>query len=714
MSVGYTDEQGTTIETGLKKINISTSLDYDISTKLQFRTDIMFTRYDQQSIPDPYLFGGVRGIAYRKMPNMSVYERDTLGNILGSYFTPIETIQGTGANMYNPVAYANQATSRSLRDNTRAAFGIKYKMLPNLYYDGTITFDIFDNNTASFIPFEAIGYVYQSTLTNRSIETYSKTSRINTNNKVVYTPMLGNDHELVLLALLETESSNEREFSKQTSLSASPYLRDAAGNILLNQFGTKSSKSRSMGTYVSANYKFKDRYLVSTGLRYEGSSKLSKESRFGYFPMATMAWRISEEPFMARLHFIDDFKIRGSWGLSGNMPDGNYLYYNTYSASAQYGYMGISGVRPDGIELTSLRWETIEQFSPGLSFFAFNYKLNIEFDVYQKLTHDLYLKDSKIPTTAGFTAINQNGGEMMNQGWELMIDATFLQNKNWKISTNFNISHNENIVLSLPENISLETYNMENNGVYGTKIEPGTPLGNFTGYEYVGAYVDADDVVVKDKDGNAVYNIDGTEKLMMQHASGYEFEAGDAKYVDQNYDGVIDELDVVKLGDYNPKLMGGIGPRIQYKNITFNLFLYYRLGQDIINGTRIGTENMRGHDNQSKATNRRWRSPGDVTEIPRALYGKGYNYLGSSRFVEEASFLRLKTMSISYNLSSKVCKKLNVRDIKIFSTAYNLFTWTNYTGQDPEVGFGNPIEIPKDNSRTPPGRRITMGLNIKF
>jgi TonB-linked SusC/RagA family outer membrane protein len=710
MSLGYIDEQGTTIETGLKKINISTSLDYDLSSKLSLQTDIMFTRYEQDAN-----IGDIRGLAYRKMPNMAVYELDTAGNQLDSYFTPIETIQGQGNSMFNPVAQARLGFNKTLSDNTRAGFVLRYRILPNLVYSGSITFDIFDRKTFSFLPYEAVGYQYNSDATNRSTETYNKTVNLSANNRLVYNPKLEGGHELTILGLLETTSSNSRGFSKQSSRSGSPYLQDVYGDARLSSFGASSSTSRNLGTFVSGNYKYLDKYIFTAGVRYEGNSKLSRVSRWGFFPMTSMAWRVSEEPFMQSLRFINDLRIRGSWGLSGNMPSGNYLYYSTYSASSNFAYMGVSGVRPDGIELTSLKWETIEQYSPGITFFGFKNRLNIEFDVYTKRTRDLYLNNSRIPSTSGYSTLSQNGGEMLNKGWEFMLDAKVVQNKNLNISFNFNMSHNENVVLSLPENYTLEVGNMLANGNYRVKIEPGVPVGGFYGYIYDGVYATSDDVVVKDRNNQPVYDIDGREVLIMRHGSGYEFEAGDAKYRDTNYDGVIDELDIVLLGDYNPNIMGGIGPRIQYKNVTFNCFFYYRLGQDIVNQTSMNIEKMYNHDNQSRATNWRWRSPGDETDVPRALYNKGYNWLGSSRFVEDASFIRLKTVSLSYNFGKKACQKLNITDMRAYVTAYNLFTWTNYSGQDPEVGIpGNPQALASDNSRTPPSRRVTLGLNIKF
>ena len=717
MSLGYQNELGTSIGTGLTKINVSTSLDYDLSSKLRLKTDIMFTRYDRDANydVDGLIWTTIRSLAYTKMPNMSIYEMDKNGKQLESYFTPETSLQGPGSSMYNPVAVAKLGINNTLQDNTRAAFTVRYNILPSLIYDGTITLDISDAKTASFLPWEAMGYEAQTSSTNRARESYTKNSTVTTKNQLVFTPKLGSDHELVFQGVFDTESKNERFYATETNRSASASLIDPSGPVNLVKFEGSSSSYRSIGAYTQAMYKFKDRYILTGGVRYEGNSKFSSASRWGAFPMVTMAWRVSNEPFMKKLKFIDDFRLRGSWGLSGNSPKDNYLYFSTYSSSTENGYMGVAGVRPDKIELTSLKWETIEQYSPGITFFGFNNRLNIELDYYSKKTQNLYIKDSGIPSTSGYSSMSQNKGEMLNKGWEVMFDARIIEAKNFTFSLNFNMSHNENIVLSLPENYSLESGNMLDNGNYKVKVVPGVPVGTFYGYKYEGVYVDENDIVVKDVNGNPVYDITGKKQLtMVQGANNYEFEPGDAKYTDTNYDGVIDELDIEKLGDYNPILMGGLGPRVSYKNWTINCFFYYKIGQDIINQARMDTEKMYNYDNQSKATNWRWRSVGDITDVPRALYQKGYNWLGSSRFVEDGSYIRLKTVSVSYNFSNDVCKKLNLREMRIYGTAYNLFTWTNYSGQDPEVALPKPTDLPKDGSRTPPSRRITVGLNVKF
>ncbi|NJK84642.1 MAG: hypothetical protein HC906_00305 [Bacteroidales bacterium] len=305
---------------------------------------------------------------------------------------------------------------------------------------------------------------------------------------------------------------------------------------------------------------------------------------------------------------------------------------------------------------------------------------------------------------------------MMNKGMELTIDYKLIDGRDFDLSFNFNTSRNRNIMLRLPENYSLEIGDMLANGNYKISIEPGKALGGFFGYRYLGVYSTDEDAIVYGEDGQPVYGFN-TNPLRMIHggSSGYVFEGGDARYDDINFDGKIDELDLVYLGDLNPDFMGGFGPRISYKNLIFNTFFYYKIGQKIINQTRMDTEKMYNHDNQSKATNWRWRRPGDDTNVPRALYERGFNWMGSDRFVEDGSYVRLKSASVTYKFSDKFCDRLKIGDLKVYATGYNLFTWTGYSGQDPDVASpSKPTELPKDYSRTPPSFRVTLGANITF
>jgi TonB-linked SusC/RagA family outer membrane protein len=722
MSMGYFDEGGTTIGNNLEKLNLRSSLDYDLSSKVQFKSDIMFTRYNQDNtydVEDPE-YGGwksVRAVAYRKMPNLSVYDLDTLGNSTGAYFTPPTTLQGTARDNYNPVAFVNLGTQKRFKDNARALFSAKWLITPKLVWNGTVTLDLFDQKISKFLPYKAIGYNYTDDITNRAVNEFSKKSSIFTINQLVFRPDFGADHDVFFMGQMDTEESRSRWYKTESSQSASPFITEPINDKHLNYFGASYTEYRSLGFYGTGSYKWKDKYSVMVGAKYEGNSKFSKESRWGLFPTVAGFWRLSGEEFMKSATFIDDLKLRLSWGQSGNSPAGNYLYYNTYKAGSNYSYMDMQGVQPTGIELTSLQWETIDQINPGLSFIGLNNRMNIEIDYYRKKTLNLYLENSGIPDHTGFSSINRNDGEMENRGFEFLVDYTVVRQKDFDLNFNLNISSNQNKVLRLPENYSLEYGNMLENGNYKISITPGEPLGGFFGYEYLGVYASDADAIVRDKNGDPVYGLDSEEPLsmIMGGPSGYVFEGGDARYKDQNYDGKIDELDLVYLGDLNPKFMGGSGFRLRYKGFILNSFFYFKVGQEIINQTRMDTEKMYNYDNQSKATDWRWRREGDVTDVPRALYNKGFNWLGSDRFVEDGSHIRLKSLSLSYMVRPEFCRRLRVSDMKFFATAYNLYTWTNYSGQDPDVAPPTrPDSLPKDYSKTPPSKKYMFGLNLIF
>lgn len=722
MSMGYFNEGGTTIGNNLAKLNLRSSLDYDLSSKLQFKSDIMFTRYNQDNTYDveDSEYGGwksLRAVAYRKMPNLSVYDLDTLGNSSGEYFTPLNTLQGTARDYYNPVAFANLASQKRFKDNARALFTAKWSITPKLTWNGTVTLDLFDQKISKFLPYKAIGYEYTNDITNRAVNEFSKKSSIFTINQLIYRPDFGPDHDVLFMGQVDTEESRSRWYKTESSQSASPYITEPVNDKHLNYFGASYTEYRSLGFYATGNYKWKDKYSIMVGAKYEGNSKFSAESRWGLFPTVAGFWRLSGEEFMKSATWMDDLKIRMSWGQSGNSPAGNYLYYNTYKAGSNYSYMDMQGVQPNGIELTSLQWETIDQINPGISFIGLNSRLTIEADYYRKKTLNLYLENSGIPDHTGFSSIDRNDGEMENRGYEFMIDYTIIKQKDFQLNFNLNLSHNENKVLSLPENYSLEYGNMLENGNYKISIVPGEALGGFFGYEYLGVYASDADAIVRDKNGDPVYGLgsDVPLSMIMGGPSGYVFEGGDAKYKDQNYDGKIDELDIVYLGDLNPKFMGGTGFRVQYKGFILNSFFYFKVGQEIINQTRMDTEKMYNYDNQSTATDWRWRREGDITDMPRALYNQGFNWLGSDRFVEDGSHIRLKSLSLSYMVKPEVSKKLRLTDIKLYATAYNLYTWTNYSGQDPDVAPPTrPDSLPKDYSKTPPSKKFMFGLNLIF
>ena len=324
----------------------------------------------------------------------------------------------------------------------------------------------------------------------------------------------------------------------------------------------------------------------------------------------------------------------------------------------------------------------------------------------------MLLKDTKLPTTTGYGSVKYiNSGKMSNKGVEIRFEYQIFRNKDWTISANANISRNINKVKELPSTWVMDNYSF-GNGNYALRIVENAPVGSFYGYKYLGVYQNVEETYARDAQGQVMYDWQGNV-ITMRNGTVQTYP-GDAKYEDVNHDGVINENDIVYLGNANPKFFGGGGFQIRWKDLTLTTFFYGRYGQKVINGARISLENMYGKNNQSTAVLHRWRAEGDQTDIPRALYGMGYNYLGSDRFVEDASFIRLKTLSLSYNFPKKWLKKWGISKLNVFATGYDLFTWTKYKGQDPEVSMPSATSLVRDNATTPVSRRFAVGLNLDF
>jgi hypothetical protein len=305
---------------------------------------------------------------------------------------------------------------------------------------------------------------------------------------------------------------------------------------------------------------------------------------------------------------------------------------------------------------------------------------------------------------------------MENRGWEVMFVTDIIKREGLNLDVNFNIAHNENRITEIPEDFDFEAGTEDKNGEYARRAVEGHPIGAFYGFRYLGVYPRDSDAVAKDENGDMISDLEGKPLYMRYgNADGYRFRGGDAIYEDINHDGLINELDIVWLGDSNPRFLGGFGSKLAWKNLTMTLFFHYRLGQDIVNRTKMLNENMYSRNNQSISVLNRWRRQGDITDIPRALYNQGYNWLGSDRFVEDGSFVRFKSASISYTFK-KLATRIKLKELKLHLLVYNLYTWTNYTGVDPEVPMlsNDPFFIGEDKADTPPPQSYILSFNVKF
>jgi len=306
---------------------------------------------------------------------------------------------------------------------------------------------------------------------------------------------------------------------------------------------------------------------------------------------------------------------------------------------------------------------------------------------------------------------------MTNYGWELMADGKAFMNKDWLLSFNFVISQNINSFSKLPENFNTERSTSIGNEQYPRRVVEGEPIGSFFGFRYLGVYARDEDVIARDAEGNTLYDAEG-KIIPMKYTDSYVFKGGDPIYEDVNHDGKIDINDVVYIGDSNPNFIGGFGSVLKYKNWNFSMAFHYRLGFDIINGIAMQTQGMRNKDNQSKAVLNRWRVQGQEEEglLPRAYMYHPASNLGSDRYVEKGDYLRLNNIKLSYMLSSKMCRKIGVRKANIAISARKLYTWTGYSGQDPEIGQNatDPFWIGVDYARTPPPKVLTVSIGVGF
>jgi hypothetical protein len=286
------------------------------------------------------------------------------------------------------------------------------------------------------------------------------------------------------------------------------------------------------------------------------------------------------------------------------------------------------------------------------------------------------------------------------------------------IGFDFNIAGNTNIIREISEFYPNSRGDVSQNGNYLSLLQVNNPFGSFYGYKYKGVYADKASTMAVGNNGKPIVGPNGQEVYMRFNypTTDYVFQPGDAMYEDINHDGNINYQDVVYLGNSNPKLSGGFGPNLTWKNFKISSFFSFRWGYEVVNGTKMTTTNMYYFDNQSTAVLRRWKNEGDVTDVPRALYNGGFNWLGSDRYVEDASYIRFRTITVRYNFDKKVLNKLKMKTLSAYLTGENLATFTNYLGQDPEVSFrgSDPFRVSYDYSMTPPAKTVTLGLVVGF
>ncbi len=712
-SLAYVDEMGTTIGTSMDRLTAKLNIGYNFSDRLRVSTDFSFTQTNKDAnVAD------VRSEAMRAMPNKSPYWiDDETGEYRPVYFAredytgaAFDNDKWEKAKNFNALAMAEEGFNRTLSREEKATLNWEYKFPFKLTYKGYVSLNMRTTKNRKFLPQVATGLIWTDPNANASVDALSDALALQTENTLMYINTFAEKHQLIGTYVFRTSVSNSSSYSSSTSGNASSNISDPTAGGSVSGLSSGKSESRSVSSILQLVYMFDRRYALKATVNTEGNSAMGKEERFANFPSFGFTWNISEEHFLDKADWLSDTKLRFGLGWSGNAPGGSAYYLGAYQALGAYGNM--AAISPVRMQLDKLKWETSKEWNIGLDIRLFN-RLSATIDYYNKYTSDLLQQKVSIPTISGYAQLRYlNSGEMSNRGLEGHLNYDVYKNKDWNITAFMNISRNINKVEKLPINMNQENYS-RSNGKYAVRVVEGDPIGSFYGYRYLGVFQNVEDTYARDAEGEVMHDYKGNP-IVMQNIDTKVFP-GDAKYEDVNHDGVINESDIVYLGNSNPLFYGGAGFSVKYKNVRLNTNFYGRYGQKVINQARMNLEGMRGTDNQSTAVLNRWRTEGDDTDIPRALYGMGYNYLGSDRFVEDASFLRLKTVTLSWDLPKKWLKTVGINSLQLYCTGYDLFTWTDYSGQDPEVAVSPKATEPvTDSNKTPVTKRVTFGLNLSF
>ena len=477
------------------------------------------------------------------------------------------------------------------------------------------------------------------------------------------------------------------------------------------------------------NYAYKYKYYVTASYRADGSSRFSPENKWAYFPSASFKWRFTEEKIMKRNSFLTEGSLRLSYGATGNNRVSDFPYLTSITTQQNmfvFNNAQVSGAYPSTLANNNLKWETTEQTNIGIDLGFFETKrITLTADVYRKTTKDLLL-NSTIPTSLGFSTVFNNIGSVRNQGIELSITAVNVKNKRFSWVTNFNIAWNQNKVLSLAanqESLVLSTgweANYASSPAYIAKI--GQPLGLLYGLVWDGVYSFDDFDYSSALNASAGSAGKGSHYILKNSvtANGNSravIQPGDIKYKDLNGDGVINSSDFTVIGNGLPIHTGGINNNFTFKKFDVNIFLQWSYGADIQNANRImfdGNANNVNAINQFASYVDRW-SPSNTKSNNFRVGGAGPVGFYSSRTVEDGSYIRLKTIQLGYNINNAALKKAYLKSARLYISAQNLFTWTKYSGQDPEIGTYNSVLTPNfDWSGYPRAMTVTFGANFTF
>ncbi len=680
VSGNYFKQDGIVSGTGYERISVQFNTDTKIFDGLRFGNSLTLNHDNKKS--GNY---NIRNTMLA-LPTQPIFRED------GTYSGPIAQPVWDG-DITNPIGLSKIVNNSTKGYNLLgSAFG-ELVLMKDLKFKSTFGLQMNFWNDRTWAP----SYHWNSSVNENDYlsEQYNKNITWVWDNYFTYDKNFG-DHHLVAMAGTSAQENNRNYLYGSVQGFPSQLTQQMNNGNLMPVVGG-NMYSWSLLSYMGrANYSYLGKYMVTATLRRDGSSRFGEGNKWGTFPSASAAWRISEESFMKDFDFLSDMKIRAGYGITGNQEIGNYSFASALQ-TISYNFNGqiVNAVVPTIMPNPNVQWEQQEQMNFGVDATFFNHKVEVAVDGYIKNTNQM-LVPMNVPVSTGYSDVfvpSINAGKMENRGVEVSVRSNNLTG-DFSWTTNMTFAYNKNKVIDLNDTVPLTSGSIGLNYNLAL-IQAGYPINMFYGFVTDGIFQNQDEV-----DRHAV-QVPGNDPFNRT-------SPGDIRFKDMNNDGVIDDKDRVLLGNPNPKFIFSLGNTFAYKRFDLTIFFQGMTGNQILNANRIWAEAMSVAQNQTTLTLDRWTGEGTSQLVPRAVFNDpNKNARPSDRFVEDGDYLRLKNLIIGYTLPQSVLARLNMSSLRIYVSAVNLLTWTKYTGFDPEVGTSGI-----DNSVYPLTSTYSIGLNI--
>lgn len=649
VSAGIYNQKGQQIFQDFKRGTFKINLEHAVSDRLSFETNINLSTIKQNGTSSGSSFRNPTFAANFVIPTNPIY------TATGDFNEPL-----LGAVALNAIKSATYDINKGTTNQLQGLFAVNYKILKDLKFRATTSLDYGDIKEDNFWdPRTQDGASYNGLYTKLDTEF----SNFQTNGTLNYTHLFGSKNKFSALAGFEYRHQLNNNFNASKSNFPNYLFRTLNGGATLQSTGSAFTEFKTLGYFSRLEYAYDDKYIINGTVRYDGNSRFGLNKKFGLFGSGSLTWRVSKEDFLKDVSWLDDWKIRASYGKVGNSGIGNFASLSLYGSNS--GYNGAAGISPLGLSNVELTWEDSYTLNLGTDVSIFKNRLSFSVDVYNKLNKNLLLPRT-LPSTSGYGSVFDNAGTMRNRGIEFQINSENLVGA-FKWGTSFNIAYNQNRVLK---------YLSDDPDPRLQQV--GSSFTRILSYKYAGVNPADGRPVWLDRNNNLTYNVIAADRY--------------------------------NVGDSQPKVYGGLTNTFSYKDFGLDVFFQYATGFVLLDQNKLFTDTYANASNMSTDVLRRWTTPGQITDIPKAYAGgteaggSAYNTL-SSQFYKPGDYIRLKEVKLYYAFSKSLVSRLKLNSLRVYATGTNLLTWTKYTGVDPESTLS-------DNSVVPQAKTYTIGFQV--